>query len=232
MIFFCLASLPTFANQDIDIKDELYTAASENQVTYSYDNARKQLFNVIYLERDTEGFFVTGVYCLDKYYPFDGAAPGNRLPDPKVMNTEHTWPQSKFSKQFSATMQKTDLHHLYPTFSKINSQRGNLPFAEVTNTTELFCDESQSGKAMNGDKGTFFEPPAGHKGNVARAMFYFSIRYKMPIDSTQEFYLRMWHKDDPVDAEEKRRHEVVFKLQLNRNPFIDSPELVSRIKDF
>ncbi len=190
------------------------------------------MFNDIYLKKDAQGYYIEGVYCLEKYYPFNGSAPGARLPNPAAFNTEHTWPQSKFSKLFSANVQKTDLHHLYPTIAKINSQRGNLPFAEVLKDTELYCDESQSGKSENGSKGTYFEPPNSHKGNVARSMFYFSIRYKIAIDPTQEFYLRLWHKEDPVDAEEKRRHEMIFNLQQNRNPFIDDPELVITISDF
>ena len=35
-----------------------------------------------------------------------------------------------------------------------------------------------------------FEPPAEHKGNVARAIFYFSVRYKMKVTPTQEAFLK------------------------------------------
>jgi deoxyribonuclease-1 len=233
-IWISLFSLQTFArdSRNLDLREELFRAASANHVSFSYENARRQLFNVIHLEQDTKGYYIQDVYCVEKYYPFAGAAPGNRLPNSAEFNTEHTWPQSKFSKLFAAAIQKTDLHHLFPTFAKINGQRGNLPFAEVLKGAPLFCDESQIGKAENINSGTYFEPPAGHKGNVARAMFYFSIRYKIEIDATQEYYLRLWHREDPVDANEKSRHEKVAYLQLNRNPFIDNPELVDSIADF
>jgi hypothetical protein len=36
--------------------------------------------------------------------------------------------------------------------------------------------------------------------------------------------LLAWHRQDPVDAVERRRNEVVFAAQGNRNPFIDHPE--------
>ncbi|NVJ59418.1 MAG: endonuclease [Gammaproteobacteria bacterium] len=36
-----------------------------------------------------------------------------------------------------------------------------------------------------------------------------------------------WHKDDPVDADERRRNDVVFSYQGNRNPFIDNPDYVT-----
>ena len=71
-----------------------------------------------------------------------------------------------------------------------------------------------------------------HKGNVARALFYFSVRYKMPINADEEEVLRRWHALDPVDADEIQRNEIVFETQRNRNPFIDMPELANYIKNF
>ncbi|MBZ0144814.1 MAG: endonuclease, partial [Rhodocyclaceae bacterium] len=39
--------------------------------------------------------------------------------------------------------------------------------------------------------------------------------------------LLAWHVEDPVDAVEQHRNEVVFTYQGNRNPFIDRPEWVT-----
>ncbi|MGX5173922.1 endonuclease [Aliikangiella sp. IMCC44653] len=36
--------------------------------------------------------------------------------------------------------------------------------------------------------------------------------------------LLQWHLDDPVDAMEQRRNDVIYSHQGNRNPFIDHPE--------
>ena len=38
--------------------------------------------------------------------------------------------------------------------------------------------------------------------------------------------LLQWHADDPVDAKEMARNDVVYGYQGNRNPFIDHPEWV------
>ncbi len=38
--------------------------------------------------------------------------------------------------------------------------------------------------------------------------------------------LLAWHDQDPPDAVELWRNEVVFEHQRNRNPFIDHPEWV------
>lgn len=214
------------------LKDELFLTTSKNHTKLSYGQARTKLFSDIYLERDNYGYFIAGTYCLKKFYPFDGAHPNGRLPNSDIFNTEHTWPQSKFSRNFNKNLQKADLHHLFPTFSRINSERGNFPFAEVSKTRDLFCNESQIGNSSWENRGTYFEPPDNQKGNTARAMFYFSVRYKIAIDQVQESYLRKWHRDDPVDSVEKFRHEKIYRIQKNRNPFIDSPELVSEIIDF
>lgn len=41
--------------------------------------------------------------------------------------------------------------------------------------------------------------------------------------------LLQWHLDDPVDAEEMARNEIIYRLQGNRNPFIDNPDWVACI---
>jgi len=39
-----------------------------------------------------------------------------------------------------------------------------------------------------------------------------------------------WHEEDPVDAREIRRNNIIFEdYQGNRNPFIDHPEFADMI---
>jgi endonuclease I len=78
----------------------------------------------------------------------------------------------------------------------------------------------------------FFEPPAGHKGNVARALFYFATRYRVKMSETQEFYLRKWNKMDPPDDMEIKRNQRIYELSGVRNPYIDHPEYVDLIPSF
>lgn len=227
-------SLSVFAyesnSRDEELKDELYKVTTKGHRSLGYNTAKKHLFGALHLEQNTRGYFVRDLYCNKEFT--SGVGPGS-LPDQNQLNCEHTWPQSKFTKSHPTETQKSDLHHLFPTDSRANSTRGNFEFAEVVQNENLVnCEASQSGASVTSGGHTYFEPPHTHKGNVARALFYFSIRYKMTINPSQEAFLRAWHESDPVDAEEIARNNSIAKLQGNRNPFIDNPALVDQIQDF
>lgn len=196
----------------------------------SYKQARRYLFGELHLKRNFSGHYVMDKYCQRKVGEYDGVGPGE-IPDHTVMNCEHTWPQSKFNRRHSRNLQKTDLHHLYPVYSRANSSRGNLPFAEVRDGGYSLCEASNRGPALNTGT-TSFEPPDEHKGNVARALFYFSLRYEIEITEGEEEYLRKWHQLDPVDENERRRNQRIYEIQGNRNPFIDDAQLITLIEDF
>lgn len=196
-----------------------------------YRRAREFLFGKLHLRNSGKFFFVKEVYC-DRVVSSeqDNIGPG-LIPASNNINAEHTWPQSRFTNRYPKNLQKTDLHHLYPTDSKLNSKRSSLRFGEVESQQEdIGCGISKLGKSAHGE--FVFEPPAQHKGNVARALFYFATRYEMKMSDPEEQVLREWHQHDPVDAEESVRNEEIFTIQKTRNPFIDFPELTDQIRDF
>lgn len=213
---------------------ELNTAGCISHVNLGYDGARKVLFGKIHLKSNGNGYFIEDVYC-NKKFGGDSQVGPNAIPNQNKINCEHTWPQSKFSGQFPKDLQKADLHHLYPTDSRANSIRGNLEFADVASDdgslAEDNCTISKFGTSVVSG-GDFFEPPTAHKGNVARALFYFSVRYKLPISKDQEMFLRKWNEIDPPDQDEINRNEIIYQVQRDRNPFIDFPELANQISDF
>ncbi len=201
-----------------------------------YEAARVFLFGNFYLIKDDKGYGVKDVYCDHNHMAEDfknGNAPGpGNIPDSTVINAEHTWPQSRFSGRYSTMLQKSDMHHLFPTDSQMNAIRGNGWFGEVvTDTKNLKCKNVRFGKTSSGGADVF-EPPKEHRGNLARALLYFSTRYDMPIEAKLEAVLRKWNRDDPVDEEEMDRNDKIYALQGNRNPFIDYPELADKISDF
>lgn len=222
-----------------------------------YKNARVELFGNIHLQEKTpnssepvdvedDNFFIKDIYCLKDYtnkdLPENEPMGRNLIPFHEVINTEHVWPQSRFKDNIAKEtgpleeMKKSDLHILYPSDSKVNSLRGNYEFADVSIVTKAaycstgklgYIDESNAQK-----KKLYFEPPKESKGNIARSLFYFSVRYDVKIDEVEESFLRQWHESDPVDFIELLRNTKIHQLQNVRNPFIDYPYLVKSLKDF
>lgn len=101
---------------------------------------------------------------------------------------------------------------------------------QVQHITNQPCDDVALGKNIYGK--TVFEPHTNIKGDVARALFYFSIRFQISIEDVEESVLREWHILDPPDLFEVIRNEEIFALQKDRNPFIDMPYLVDKINNF
>ncbi|WP_449621007.1 endonuclease I family protein [Robertmurraya sp. Marseille-Q9965] len=141
------------------------------------------------------------------------------------LNCEHVVPQSWFNEH---EPMRGDLHHLFACDPTCNSRRGNSPYDDFPDyVPEGFtlgiaegCGKADEGK---------FEPEFG-KGIVARATFYFIIRYPGVINNNlvnRELLLN-WHQQFPVSIYEKHRNLAIYDLQGNRNPFIDFPELAEK----
>ena len=197
--------------------EELKSAIRARHVhkTLSYELARDHLFASV----DNIDGIVEGVYS------------GVQLetatrPSATLMNTEHTWPQSKGADTLPA---RSDLHHLFPTIPETNRTRSNHPFCEVV-STEWEQGGSALGRDANGVK--CFEPRDVHKGDVARALFYFSVIYEFPIDPEQETIIRTWHETFPPDTRDLMRNSAIATVQSSRNPFVDFPDIVERVSDF
>ncbi len=145
-------------------------------------------------------------------------------------NTEHSWPQS-----FGADVEpaRSDLHHLFPSEELANNRRSNHPFGETICTT-TGCTWTEAGSELGlGNEGTnVFQVRAKYRGDIARAQFYFAVRYGYPIDATVEATLRAWNDEDPVDEHEHIRNERIRIYQNNRNPFVDRSDFVDAISDF
>lgn len=228
------AKLSSHSLKNDGLKAVLFERISAKQTSLGYEGARRVLFGELYLKREGKGYFIEDVYCHKKFDASSGVAPGS-IPKSEQINCEHTWPQSKFTGGFPKDIQKADLHHLYPTDSRANSIRGNINFTDVSNDSgdlgDDNCGASKFGSsAIHSQDG--FEPPLVHKGNVARSLFYFSVRYKISIPKNEEEVLRRWNDLDPVDEEEIAKNDRIEQVQGNRNPFIDFPGLANDIQRF
>jgi endonuclease I len=159
-------------------------------------------------------------------------------------NTEHSWPQSLGADELPAF---SDLHHLFTSDETANTQRSNHPFGEVVDTLWEGPEVALPGggtersvRGLDANENMVFEPRDSKKGDIARAILYFFVRYALDPEfeadlsnfDIEEATLIQWHEQDPPDTFEKQRNAMVFRAQGNRNPFIDHPEWVAAIGDF
>ncbi|MNK72052.1 Extracellular ribonuclease precursor [compost metagenome] len=199
-----------------------------------YNGARNVMFGD--LDDDLDNNVVDCVYTGMKVSGVKDS--GTAFKDGSGLNTEHTWPQS-----LGATgPAKADLHHLFPSDVETNGARGSHPFGEVKQPTHAFPKLEVGGKqsilGINGKGKTVFEPRDEHKGDVARALFYFYTVYgyrggaDVSNFRVEEETLKKWHVLDPVDAAERKRNDGIYAVQGNRNPYVDHPEFVKAVGNF
>lgn len=127
-----------------------------------------------------------------------------------------------------------DYHNLLLTrTNNVNSTRSDNPYGKVSSITSTYlqCKYGKNTSNIN-----VFEPKQDIKGNGSRCMMYEMICYNNTLGnwglnnlggkapSQNQDLLKEWHKSDEVDNYEIARHELIYSMQNNRNPFIDHPE--------
>lgn len=160
------------------------------------------------------------------------------------LNREHSLPKSWWGGSES-TPAYTDLNHLYPSEAKANQAKSNYPLGIVTGTPTFQNGVVKVGNGVNSGGAKYvFEPADEYKGDFARTYFYMVTCYQDlswkytymckngTYPSLQDWAISMllkWHRNDPVSQKEVDRNDAVYKIQNNRNPFIDFPELAEYI---
>jgi len=206
---------------DEPLKTALMNFCSTN-TNNNYTTSRTAMFSTIddYNSDDT----IVCVYTGRKVYT-TGIPSVN---PPQSMNTEHTFPQSFFNEN---EPMRSDIHHLFPSDEVANNRRSNYDFGYVVSNITWQNAGSKLGNDFENQ--LVFESRDEHKGNIARCLFYFLIRYQNPegyMDAKQEKVLREWSIVDAVDDHERIRNNGIQAFQNNRSPFVDHPEFVERIK--
>lgn len=157
------------------------------------------------------------------------------------LNREHSFPKSWWGGS-TDTPAYVDLNHLYPSEARANMAKSNYPLGEVQTalydngvTTVGYPVVGQGGGAAQ-----VFEPDDEYKGDFARTYFYMATCYQNltwkytymvsnnlypTLNSSAVNLLLKWHREDPVSQKERDRNEQIYRIQANRNPFIDYPEL-------
>lgn len=158
------------------------------------------------------------------------------------MNIEHSFPKSWWG---GATVQAyKDLYNLMPCKSKINSTKSNYPMGKVV-SGDKGNGWTKVGEGTDGK--LYWEPADPWKGDFARGYMYMATAYqdynwvgKQALQILQQgayptlqkwaykLYIQ-WAKADKPNALEIKRNNDVAKIQKNRNPYVDFPNLMEYV---
>lgn len=250
------------------LKTKLHDIISEKNISRHYGDLPN-----LYNQTDLDVYYDhtplnNTTFLLDIYseipsgpdsYEYTSSQLGGGSAEGSGYNREHMMPQSTF---YSNYPMYSDLFYVIPTDAKINQLRSNYPYGISStvpaNILATFTNSSKIGRSAIPNlpyTGYVYEPIDEFKGDVARSILYFSVRYEgklgtfkytanvnpasdtNPLDGTEErafepAYIAMllqWHQQDPVSQREIDRNNTVYGIQKNRNPFIDNPSWVTAI---
>ncbi|WP_343608534.1 endonuclease [Chryseobacterium oranimense] len=247
------------------LKSKLHDIISEKNVNWHYGDLPN-----FYNQTDLDKYYDHGpgntTILLDIYSEIPGGADAYEYTSANLISTsgaeglgfnrEHAVPQSTFNSDYPMY---SDLHFVIPTDARINQLRNNYPYG-VGNSTVHYTFTNSS-KIANSAIPNYvytnrvYEPVNEFKGDIARMLLYFAVRYegklpsfnystninpaidRSPLDGTAErafdpAYISMllqWHVQDPVSQREIDRNNAIYAIQRNRNPFIDNPQWVNAI---
>lgn len=229
-----LFSQPTGYYNDTEGKsgDELKAALNDiisGHTVYSYFFS-KEIFKLSDADPDNPNNVIQ-VYTGFSHDNSDYGSSGLQL------NREHVW--SKSHGDFKDVLPMySDVHNLKPSAAVVNQDKSNKDFDNggVPDDVATECYYTDS----------TWEARDAVKGDVARMIFYMSTRYEgqngemdLEVVDHNNTYplpeygklstLLQWNKQDPPDAFERHRNDVIYSFQKNRNPFIDNPEFAEMI---
>lgn len=165
----------------------------------------------------------------------------------KGWSREHVWAKSRGNFTTSKGV-GTDLHNLRAEDLSTNSARNNRNF-DIGSIRYVDGSGNYSGTTDSYTSNDWvWEPRDEVKGDVARIIFYMSVRYEgengeLDLELTDSILsksdksplhgnaitLYKWHLNDMVSDVERSRNDTIYKYQKNRNPFVDHPEYVKEI---
>lgn len=156
------------------------------------------------------------------------------------INREHVWAKSHGYFENIRSM-NGDALNLRPADASVNEDRGNKDFDNVQPNGTQHPEATECWYNVSS-----WEPGPATKGQVARILFYMATRYEGDsedidlevVDKINTFPLPEhgklstlveWNNTYPPSDFERRRNERIYRIQQNRNPFVDNPEFVNLI---
>jgi len=161
------------------------------------------------------------------------------LPDGRLVAIDHIFPLASMVHESGCTdraqcrarpggkfaRMESDMHNLYPEAQELIAYRSGREFGIVDGEDWRFddCDiEWRNG---------VLEPRLLARGNIARAILYMRATYQLSVSDAMLDMLKSWNREDPPSKQEQDRNAAIEKLQGRRNPFIDNPAAVERLRN-
>jgi len=227
---------------------------SANSVTAASNNPLKSRLQTLMTLNNTVTYS-----SLTSYWPSTDKSGGSsnnlfiysNVTSSSSVSREHVWPKSR--GQFYESGAGSDIQHLRPEDSTINSTRSNHTMGYVKDVVSGYSTKDYGNNTVLWYKGSYttndcdgiVEVLDACKGDVARILLYVYTEYpentnlftktsgggsgnnasdgNKVIESRDT--LLDWCKLDPVDTWEMSRNDACQNIQGNRNVYIDYPEL-------
>lgn len=224
-----------------DLKQAVHTIVNNQVKMLSYGAGDAKTWWGFYITDRTPDGHVRDRYSSER---FDFNSRGESV---SGMNIEHSFPKSWWGKTENNAYK--DLYNLMPCQTTINTHKNNYPMANVD--VEWRGNGVTKVGTRAGDPTSqeyrYWEPADQWKGDFARGYFYMATAYQNltwsgdqgPRILTTEAYPTLkewaytlyldWSEADKVDDIETTRNNSVERLQGNRNPFVDFPNLAQYI---
>ncbi len=222
-----------------ELKGAMHTIISKAHVL-AYGSGAGKTWSGFYATDRYDGYRVRDRYSNVAHY-FSSSDTAAAV---SGMNIEHSFPKSWWGG--SVNQAYKDLFNLFPSDTKSNSTKSNYAMGVVTNVkSDNGYVKVGTGPAGSGNA-SLWEPADEWKGDFARTYFYMVTAYSnltwasAGLDMLEnddwptlqpwacELLLK-WSRQDPVDDIEVERNEAVYRIQGNRNPYVDFPNLAEYV---
>ncbi len=186
-------------------------------------------------------------YVIDRYSDVNWKFPNDDISFPEGMTADaivsHSWWGE--TPVFGDTL-RYDIINIIPCNTDVPIFKLDYPLGMVTD--EIYNNgvwKSGFGE-IAGVKVNVYEPAIDYRGDFARVVMYMATIYAIDwwyglgvnffsdslyptLNGYSKRLLLQWHREDHVSEIEMRRNDAVEKIQGNRNPFVDYPDLVEYV---
>lgn len=215
--------------EDVELKQCLGKIISKGHKALSYPKGVREATLVAFEDPENDEnvllFYNNKPVSKDNYYGF-----GKRAPE--SWSLDHIWPKAFGFRDNRRII--SDMHNIGLADLAYNARRGAGFFYD----RRLDFNEKETEIAPT----RLFDP----RGFIARACLYMVVRYQglakepeLVLDEQQHVIgeahlssletLLYWNRLARVTPTERKRNDIIAKLQGNRNPFVDRPEFADLI---